>query len=102
MDKQKLLLSRAETFLLTLEKYSKQDSDVADFLMRFLPWYEKIKRGEITPPCYEYHLSNYFTNPDLSPLAEKYHYPNSGMHELNLREGEFWAAIRDRPVKVDS
>lgn len=102
MDKKDLLLARANVFHDALEKYSKNDSDVADFLERFIPWYEMIKRFEISPPCYDYQLDKYFINSDLSPLAEKYFYPNSGNHELTIRGGEFWAAIRDMPARNGS
>ena len=68
MDKKDLLLARANVFHDALEKYSKNDSDVADFLERFIPWYEMIKRFEISPPCYDYQLDKYFTNSDLSPI----------------------------------
>lgn len=74
MHKYQLLRQRADQLLSALEEYAKADSDVEDFKRRFMPWYEKVQRREIRLPCYEYQLSLYFTNPDLSPLAERYSY----------------------------
>ena len=72
MHKYELLRQRADEFRAVLEEYAQKDDDVADFLQRWIPWYERIQRREIRLPCYEYGLSIYFTNPDLSPLAERY------------------------------
>jgi hypothetical protein len=76
MHKYELLRLRAEEFRVILEEYAQKDSDVADFLERWMPWYERIKRREIRLPCYEYKLGIYFINPDLSPLADRYGIPN--------------------------
>jgi hypothetical protein len=72
MDKVEKLKQSAIEFRALLEKYAKTDSDVEDFLRRITPWFEKIDKGEIVPPCYDYQLFRHFTNPDLSPLADKY------------------------------
>jgi hypothetical protein len=76
MHKYELLRLRAEEFRTALEGYAKLDPDVADFLERWIPWYERIQRREIRLPCYDYKLDIYFTNPDLSPLAERYGFSN--------------------------
>ena len=90
MNKDGILQQRAIELRSLLEKYAKTDSDVDDFLKRFMPWFEKISKGEITPPNYDYRLSIYFSNPDFSPLAERY----MG-HELGKAEAEFTKAICD-------
>lgn len=77
MDKLEELKLRASEFHELLEKYAKIDGDVKDFLVRITPWFEKIQDNKITPPCDSYQLSIYFTNPDLSPLAERYLYSGS-------------------------
>jgi hypothetical protein len=94
MHKYQLLRQRAEEFRLVLEEYARKDPDVADFLERWMSWYEKIQRREIRLPCYEYKLSIYFTNPDLSPMAIRYHWENLH-HPLCLASAKFSAAIRD-------
>jgi len=71
-DDQIRLQQTASKFRQLLEKYARSDHDVEDFLRRITPWFERIERGEITPPCTEYQLYHYFANPDLSPLAERY------------------------------
>lgn len=83
------LLDEAEKFKTLLEKYAKSDPDVEDFLRRFMPWFEKINKGKVTVPCYEYQLFIYFTNPDLSPLAERY-----AGKELGEADAVFASAIR--------
>lgn len=93
MDSKKELQAKAHAFRTLLSKYAKTDPDVADFLQRVLPWFDKVDRGEISPPCYEYSLFIYFTNPDLSPLAEKYTYAQSN-HELSQASAEFSQAMR--------
>jgi hypothetical protein len=95
MNKVELLKQRAEEFYALLEKYAEKDSDVADFKRLFKPWYEKIQRGDVTPPCYEYKLGGYFTNSDLSPLADRYFHINPS-HPLAESEVRFNEAIRDR------
>ena len=95
MNKVELLRQRAEVFYRLLEEYAVNDSDVADFKKRFLPWYKKIMDGEIVPPNYEYRLVAYFTNPDLSPLADRYFNVNPA-HPLAEAEVRFGEAIRDR------
>lgn len=66
------LKQKAIEFESLLTTYAQSDDDVQDFLNRMQPWFLKIKREEINLPCYEWQLSNYFSNPDLSPLAERY------------------------------
>lgn len=100
-DKQKHLEKCAEEFLAALRKYSVEDADVERLLEFFVPWYEKVKRGEVIPPCYDYKLDVYFTNPDISPIAAKYHYATDGRHELNVAAAHFWAAIYDRLSSED-
>lgn len=70
MHKYQLLRLRAEELRTVLEEYAQKDDDVADFLQRWMPWYDRVQRREIRLPCYEYRLGIYFANPDLSPLAE--------------------------------
>lgn len=70
MDKTVLLKQRAIEFQTLLEEYAKIDDDVEDFLRRIMPWFDKLKNNQVTPPDYDYKLSIYFTNPDLSPLAK--------------------------------
>jgi hypothetical protein len=72
MHKYQLLRERADAFRVVLEEYAQKDRDVADFLQRWMPWYERIQRREIRLPCYDYKLTIYFTNPELSPLSERY------------------------------
>lgn len=67
---------------MVLEEYAKKDSDVAFFLQLWLPWYKKVQQREIRLPCYAYKLSIYFTNPDLSPLAERYNFDNASNNLL--------------------
>ena len=94
MHKYQLLRQRAEEFRIVLEEYAKKDPDVADFLERWMPWYERIQRREIRLPCYEYKLGIYFTNPDLSPIAIRYSWENPS-HPLSNASAEFSAAMRD-------
>lgn len=91
MDKIIELKAKADTFRALLEKHAKDDPDVADFLERIKPWFEKINNNQIVLPCEAYSLSIYFTNPDLSPLAEKYLYSGS---ELGHASSDFSACIR--------
>lgn len=65
------LKTEAERFEEALFLHS-ADEDVADFLVRMKPWFERIKSGDVVSPCYEFKLNQYFFNPDVSPLAEKY------------------------------
>jgi len=81
MHKYELLRLRAEEFRRVLEEYAKKDPDVADFLERWMPWYERVQKREIRLPCYSYNLGVFFTNPDLSPLADRYMYNN---HQIPL------------------
>ena len=92
MDKYKLLSDRAKSFQVMLERYAKTDKDVADFLQRILPWFQRIEHGEIVLPCYDYKLSIYFSNPDLSSLAERYGFTG---HELGEACSAFSEAIYD-------
>lgn len=94
MHKYELLRLRAEEFHAVLEEYAKTDSDVADFLAFWMPWYERIKRREIRLPCYDYKLFVYFANPDLSPLAERYGFSNAPSRLLEAASN-FSSAIRD-------
>lgn len=94
MHKYQLLRLRAEELRVMLEKYAAIDSDVADFLRRWMPWYERIQRREIRLPCYEYRLGIYFANPDLSPLAERYGFA-AAPHPLSSAEAKFGEAIGD-------
>ena len=93
MHKYQLLRQRAEEFRMVLEEYAQKDPDVADFLRRWRPWYERVQRREIRLPCYDYQLSLYFTNPDLSPLVERYVF--SAPNRLNDANTRFFEAIRD-------
>jgi hypothetical protein len=95
-DKQEHLVNCAEEFLSALKKYAAKDSEVERVLRFFMPWYEKVKQGTITPPCYDYTLDVYFTNPDISPVAVKYCYETNGTHELCVAAANFWAAMYDR------
>lgn len=72
-----------------LEEYAKRDNDVLDFLERIRPWFLKIRKGEISLPCNEYNLYQYFANSDLSPLTERYQH-----HELGRAEAIFSCIIR--------
>lgn len=65
------LKTEAELFEKALDMHS-TDQDVADFLVRMKPWFERIKSGDVVSPCHEFKLNQYFFNPDVSPLAEKY------------------------------
>jgi len=94
MHKYELLRLRAEEFRTVLEEYAKKDSDVADFLKLWMPWYEKIQRREIRLPCHDYKLFIYFANPDLSPLAERYGFSNAPSRLLRAASN-FSTAIRD-------
>lgn len=94
MHKYQLLRLRADEFLSALEEYSKTDPNVEDLKGWFMPWYGKIQRREIRLPCYEYQLSHYFSNPDLSPIAEKYAYVTP-RHPLAVASTHFSEAMRD-------
>lgn len=94
MHKYQLLRQRAEEFRVVLEEYAKKDPDVDDLLERWMPWYERIQRREVRLPCYEYSLGQYFSNPDLSPIAERYSYSNPN-NPLNRANTSFDAAILD-------
>lgn len=96
MHKYQLLRQRAEEFRRVLEEYAPTDPDVEDFRLRFMRWYERIQRREIRLPCYEYQLSIYFTNPDLSPLSERYFWRTHGKHPLSRADTLFSEAILDR------
>lgn len=85
------ILKKAQIFQELLEKYAKNDNDVEDFLKRITPWFVKIKNNQIELPCNEYQLSVYFTNPDLSPSAERYLFLGT---ELGKASSEFTVAIR--------
>lgn len=76
------------------EEYSRIDADVEDFRNWFMPWYLRIQRRQIRLPCYEYQLSNYFVNPDLSPLAERYTWGQPS-NRLSDADARFTEAIRD-------
>ena len=95
-DQQVRLLKCAEDFLSVLKKYAADDFEVERILEFFLPWYQRVKKGAITPPCYDYTLNVYFTHPDISPVAIKYCYETDGKHELCVAAENFWAAIYDR------
>ena len=94
MHKYQLLRLRAEELRAVLEEYAQKDGDVADFLQRWMPWYERIQRREIRLPCYEYGLGIYFANPDLSPLAERYGFA-AAPNPLIDTQALFGEAIRD-------
>jgi len=93
MHKYELLRQRAEEFRRVLEEYAQKDPDVADFLQRWMPWYKRIQRREIRLPCYDYKLGVYFSNPDLSPLVERYVFGTD--RRLSEAEVNFCEAIRD-------
>lgn len=65
------LKAEAESFEKALDMHS-TDQYVADFLVRMRPWFERIRAGDVVSPCYEFKLNQYFFNPDVSPLADKY------------------------------
>lgn len=92
MHKYELLCQRAEEFRVLLEEYAQKDLDVADFLQRWMPWYERIQRREIRLPCYDYRLGSYFFNPDLSPLPDRYVFTN---HQLAIACARFDEAMVD-------
>lgn len=91
MDKLNVLKQKAIEFQKLLEKYAETDDDVEDFLRRITPWFVRISNNKVELPCNEYQLSVYFTNPDLSPLADKYLFSGT---ELGKASSEFTAAIR--------
>lgn len=91
MDQLDQLKQKAKVFQDLLEEYALYDSDVEDFLRRITPWFLKINNNQIELPCNEYQLSVYFTNPDLSPLAEKYLFSGT---KLGKASSEFTVAIR--------
>ena len=95
MHKYQLLRQRAEEFRFVLEEYAQNDSDVADFLERWMPWYERIQRREIRLPCNEYSLDRYFINPDASPLADRYGAILNPHNRLFGAAGDFFVAMRD-------
>jgi hypothetical protein len=94
MHKYQLLRQRAEEFRVILEEYARKDADVADFLKRWMPWYQSIRRHEIRLPCYDYQLFAYFANPDLSPLAERYGFA-SAPNQLLRAASNFSTAMHD-------
>jgi hypothetical protein len=94
MHKYQLLRQRAEELRALLLEYSEVDSEVEHFMGLWMPWYERVQRREIRLPCYEYKLSIYFTNPDLSRLAERYEYA-SPRHALAEAVTSFSEAMRD-------
>jgi len=94
MHKYQLLRQRAEEFRVILEEYARKDADVADFLKRWMPWYQSIRRHEIRLPCYDYQLFAYFANPDLSPLAERYGFA-SAPNQLLRAASNFSTAMDD-------
>jgi hypothetical protein len=96
INSQDRLMKCANEFLRLLKKYAVQDMEVERVLGFFMPWYEKVMKGEITPPCYDYTLNVYFTNPDISPVAVKYFYETDGKHELSIAASDFWAAMHNR------
>jgi hypothetical protein len=96
MDKYELLQRRAENFMWAPDEYAGSDEDVADLRDHFLPWYKMIMNRKIQIPCIEYSLHIYFSNPDYSPIAEKYAFAQSG-HPLHRASSEFTAAIKDWP-----
>ena len=65
------LKAEAEFFEKALDMHS-ADQEFADFLVRMRPWFERIRAGDVVSPCYEFKLNQYFFNPDVSPLADKY------------------------------
>lgn len=98
MHKYEVLRHCAEEFRLQLEKYAKEDlkhkSELEWFIRQWMPLYEKVMRKEVRIPDYDYQLSSYFTNPDLSRMAETYHYKNLN-HPLGQASSAFSCAIRD-------
>ena len=99
MHKYEVLRHCAEEFRLQLEKYAKEDlehkSELEWFIRQWMPLYEQVMRKEVRIPDYDYQLDKYFVNPDLSKMAETYHYKKPG-HPLNLAAGAFSCAMRDR------
>lgn len=81
------LKSEADKFEKALSMYS-HDGDIEDFLCRMRPWFERIRSGTVVSPCYDFKLNQYFFNPDLSPLADRYR--NT---DLMLAASRFNAAI---------
>lgn len=68
------------------------DEDVRDFLQKFSPLHMAIQQGEVVAPYPRYTLGAYFTNPDLSPLAERYGFENANNPLFNAA-AEFMSAI---------
>jgi hypothetical protein len=100
MHKYEVLRRCAEEFRLQLEKYAKEDlehkSELEWFIQQWMPWHKKVMCKEIRLPCYEaYGLGIYFTNPDLSKMAETYHYINPS-HPLNRASSQYFCAVADR------
>lgn len=98
MHKYELLRLRAEEFRATLEKYAKEDprhkSELEWFIGQWMPWYEKVMSRQIRLPDYSYKLGVYFTNPDLSKMADTYHY-ETPTHPLGIAHARFNSAIKD-------
>jgi hypothetical protein len=95
MHKYQLLRLRSEEFRDVLVEYARKDTDVADFLQGWMPWYERIQRREIRLPCYDYKLGVYFTNVYFSPLAKRYG-PANEAHPLGSAWENFEVAMLDR------
>ncbi|HNC79422.1 MAG TPA: hypothetical protein PKZ20_10435 [Rhodocyclaceae bacterium] len=94
MNKYQLLQQRAEEFHKILTEYAQTDPDVADFLKHWLPWHQKILQNKIRLPCYDYQLFVYFSNPDLSPIAERYGFANAP-NRLLRAASNFSTAMND-------
>jgi hypothetical protein len=100
MHKYQLLRLRAEEFRNVLVEYARKDTDVADFLQGWMPWYERIQRREVRLPCYDYKQGAYFTNPYFSPLAKRYG-TTSETNPLGSASERFEMALLDRLSSPD-
>jgi hypothetical protein len=100
MHKYQLLRIRAKEFHTALVEYALEDTDVANFLHGWMPWYERIQRREVGLPCYDYKLGAYFKNPYFSPLAERYGATNEA-NPLGSASERFEMALLDRLSSPD-
>ena len=100
MHKYQLIRLRAEELRKALEQYAPNDKDVVEFLLNWMPWYERIQRREIRLPCYECDLGIYFTNPRSSPFAKRYGFA-SGPNPLRDAWWKFEIALLDRLSSAD-
>jgi hypothetical protein len=98
MHKYQWLRICAEEFKKQLEEYAKTDKDVAQFLKRWMPLYEKIQRREIRLPYRGYNNFEFTIHAcdvcPMSPLAKKYGV-YAVKNPLSEAQNNFSAAIDD-------